>query len=197
MLKKILPILGVVLLAIFILITSLVKAVSAKSVNSAARLNLAVVVSPTPTVTPTPKIEYFLPYPGILPDSPLYRLKMIRDRIGLIMTVDLLKRTEMQLLYADKRIGAGKVLIEGNQVPLGLSTLTKGIKYLENAINEVQKAKQKGLEVNGLVVRIRTASLKYEEILIGISEKVNPEGKAVVNSMLNSIRDLQEKAKKI
>ena len=36
----------------------------------------------------TVQIEYYLPYPGVLPDSPLYKLKMVRDRVKLWITRD-------------------------------------------------------------------------------------------------------------
>src|SRR5690606_8329732 len=54
--------------------------------------------------------DYYLPYPGILPDHMLYPLKMIRDKMRLLLANNLSTKTSLQLLYANKRIGAAEVL---------------------------------------------------------------------------------------
>ena len=101
-------------------------------------------------------VDYYLPYPGILPDHPLYWLKMVRDRVGLITVTGKTAKAEKLLLYADKRLGAAWALIDGNKLPLGVSTLTKAEKYLEQAVqlrdnfadqNKLDKAVKKHLEV--------------------------------------------------
>ncbi len=105
-------------------------------------------------------VDYYLPYPGILPDHPLYWLKMVRDRVGLMLTTGNTAKAEKLLLYADKRLGAAWALIEGNKVPLGVSTLTKAEKYLEQTVqlrdsftdkDKLDKAIKKHLEVLALV----------------------------------------------
>ena len=57
-------------------------------------------------LVPSP-INYPLAYPGILPDNPLYPLKMLRDRIVFFLINDPFKKAEFNLLQADKRLGAG------------------------------------------------------------------------------------------
>lgn len=197
MFKRIIPVLAILSFAVWILFTSLSQATTySKPSYAAAELKFTVSVTPVPIITPQPKIEYFLPYPGILPDSPLYKIKMVRDKVWLWLTTDVVRKAELFLLYADKRIGAGRVLIEGNQVPLGISTLTKGVKYLERAIEQTKEAKTKGKKVDSLERNIKNASLKYEEILVGLSEKVNPDGKTALNELLKSLKILQEKTYK-
>lgn len=196
MLKKIIPILAVLSFAVWILFTSLSQVTTYKLSFAAAGLKYAVSATPVPTITSQPQIEYFLAYPGVLPDSPLYKIKMLRDKVWLWLTTDVVRKAELFLLYADKRIGAGKVLVEGNQVPLGISTLTKGVKYLERAIEQTKEAKTKGKKVDSLEKNIKNASLKYEEILVGLLEKVNSDGKAALDELLKSLKILQEKAHK-
>mgnify|MGYP006910750959 CR=1 FL=1 len=71
-------------------------------------------------------IDYYLPYPGILPDNPLYWIKMIRDKVLLYLTREPRTRFDRLLVYADKRLGAAKILIEGRKIQLGVTTATKG-----------------------------------------------------------------------
>ena len=60
--------------------------------------------------TPQEKVIYNLPYPGLLPDSPLYITKVIRDKITDFLTRDNLKKAELYLLYSDKRVSMSLVL---------------------------------------------------------------------------------------
>ena len=102
-------------------------------------------------------VDYYLPYPGILPDHPLYWLKMVRDRVGLLLTTGETVKAEKLLLYADKRLGAAWALVESNKVPLGVSTLTKAEKYLEQAVNSNGDAVFKA--------KLAKAVLKHEEVI--------------------------------
>jgi len=76
---------------------------------------------------------YLLPYPGILPNHPLYWSKMIRDRVQLLTTKDPTKKMQLFLLFADKRLAAGQLLIATGDKGLGVSTITKAEKYLLSA----------------------------------------------------------------
>ena len=99
--------------------------------------------------------------------------------------------------YADKRIGAGKALIEGNQAALGVATLTKGEKYLERAMVQVQKTKEKGRDISPLVEKMQKACLGHQQILTDLREKTNGEGKAVLDELLGFLEILQDKAKEL
>lgn len=168
-----------------VLVTSVMGATN-QSFLSAKVLpaKMTTVPTPTPTITPQPKVDYFLQYPGILPDNFLYPLKMIRDRILLWLTADPVKRAEKLLLFADKRLGAGRALIEGGKTQLGVDTLTKGEKYLEQAIGQAEKAKQAGKETTELYEKLAKASLKHQEILGEMVLKVPGEAQAVINEVM-------------
>ena len=112
-------------------------------------------------VVPGQNSDYFLAYPGILPDHPFYWLKMIRDRLLLILSTSSNQKTEKLLLYADKRLGAGKTLIiEKNKTQLGITTITKGEKYLEKAVWEWNKTKDQELKE-----QLLGAVNKHQEVL--------------------------------
>lgn len=153
-------------------------------------------LTPTPVVVPLPKpVDYFLAYPGILPDHILYPLKMIRDRVWLWLTTDPLRKGQTLLLFADKRLGAGKALVEGGKVDLGITTLTKGEKYLEQAIVQAVLAKSRGRDVGSLLKTLGQATLKHEEILLGIRERVSESQKSIIDNLLGYPRRGQEQLK--
>lgn len=132
------------------------------------------------------KVNYYLPYPGILPDHPLYWLKMGRDRIQLWLTTDSLAKAEKLLAYADKRLGAGWALIDGNKPGLGVTTLTKAEKYLDQAIIESQKLEDNG-EAAGFREKLNLAIKKHREVLEMLAEKTTGSEKEVVKTMVEAI----------
>lgn len=141
-----------------------------------------------------PKVDYSLPYPGILPDNPFYKLKMIRDRLWIFLTPDPIDRSELFLLYADKRLGAGKALIEEGKVSLGLSTITKGEKYLERAVLEAEKTKKQGKNLNQLPSKLVKACVGHQAILTELQLGFETEGKEVIDNQLKMVKDLSQRA---
>jgi len=141
------------------------------------------------------EVDYFLAYPGILPDHFLYSLKMIRDRIRLWLTVDPLKKADLFLLYADKRLGAGKALVEGNKIDLGVSTLTKAEKYLEQAIGQAEVAINKGKDTKDFLGKIEQASLKHEEVLSGLQNRIGQDFQPTINQAASYTKQVRERAR--
>ena len=127
-------------------------------------------------------VDYYLPYPGILPDHPLYWLKMIRDRIQLWLVTGDLAKAEKYLLYADKRLGAGWALVDGNKVDLGIATLTKAEKYLEKAILTAAKL-GKGKELI-FKSRLEKATMKHQQVLLMLIEKLPDEFSGILKKTL-------------
>jgi len=184
MFKKILIIAAILFFAFSVLFLSVFKATA--SALTPQKTSVRFTISPTATPSPTTKSEiaYYLAYPGILPDHFLYPFKMVRDRIRLWLTTDSIKKAEVMLLYADKRLGAARALIEGNKFSLGITTLEKGEKYLEQAVGELEKAKEKGLEVGKNLEKFKTAALKHEEVILSVGNNLSPENKSAVNKYL-------------
>jgi hypothetical protein len=110
---------------------------------------------------------------------------MIRDRVWLWLTTDSLKRAELLLLFADKRLGAAKALIEGNKIELGITTVTKAEKYLERAITQERIAAQKGKDTKAFLEKLSQATLKHQEVLTKLKEKVPESLKSSLGDALD------------
>lgn len=91
--------------------------------------------TPSPEINQTilKKIEYTLPYPGMLPDHPLYNLKRVRDYILERLIADPVKKSEFYILQADKRLQMGVYLAARGKNELAETTISKGEKYMEKA----------------------------------------------------------------
>lgn len=130
------------------------------------------------------KVEYYLPYPGILPDSPLYKLKALRDKVRLVMTFDQEKKAEFELLYADKRIGAAEALIEGGKTGLGASTALKAEKYLEQSVKKTEELTKKGKDVKSLQLTQEKAVAKHGEILKELMLRTNGDDRLTIEAAI-------------
>ncbi|MBU0570346.1 hypothetical protein KKB40_06265 [Patescibacteria group bacterium] len=120
-------------------------------------------------------IDYFLAYPGkVLPDSPLWFVKALRDRTWLFLTTNSGRKAELKLLFADKRLGSAKILFEKGKAEVGFSTLTKAEKYLEEASFQEQENREGGADTSEFLRRLSYASLKHFEVTSEII-KMAPE----------------------
>lgn len=130
-------------------------------------------------------IAYDLAYPGkILPDSFLWPVKAIRDKLWLFITTDKLKKIELKILFADKRIGGAVTLFEKGKNEIALSTLTKAEKYLEEASLEEEALRVSGKEYSvDVLTRLAYSSLKHYELLTDLENKIPDDMKATVISV--------------
>lgn len=111
------------------------------------------------------EVNYYLPYPGMLPDHPLYWVKMVRDKLREYVLFRLERKVEYWAFLADKRIGAGKVLMEGGKGEKGVVTYRKASGYLKKAVTGVEELVSEGVETGALTNKIEQATLKYIEVL--------------------------------
>jgi hypothetical protein len=137
---------------------------------------------PTPAIaqeaaTPaaTREIEYFLPYPGILPDSPIYFLKVLRDRVMTWFIRDQRQKAFYLLHLADKRLAAGQTLINYQKKTLGVETIVKGEEYFGQAVDQAFAARAKGQDTSELFAKLTVSAAKHTEVIEGLLTKVTGE----------------------
>lgn len=151
-----------------------------------------------PTADLTKKSEYMLPFPGLLPDHPLYFLKNIRDFLLDKLIVDPIRRSEFYLLQADKKLAMTIVFIEKGNASRAEEMLTKSGKHMEQSIRGLVTLKSQGKEVPGYVVdRITNALVKHEEVLTGLLQKVQGNQKENFSTALGFVKKLQGEAGKL
>ncbi len=110
-------------------------------------------------------IPYNFPYPGMLPDSPLWPLKAFRDRAWLTVTLSGDKKAEVLLFLADKRMAAAKSLFEKGKAEIGFTTLTKAEKYLEEASRQVGDCWNGKEDQKGISYKVALSALKHREYM--------------------------------
>lgn len=133
------------------------------------------------------EIDYDLPFQGkINPDNTLWYAKVIRDKAWYSFTFNKEKKLELNLLFADKRLGSALTLFQNNKPDLGLSTLTKAEKYLELAV-------PKNAENAEFLKKVATASLKHREV---IETQILPLSPEDIAPQVNRVNDYSKETYK-
>lgn len=127
--------------------------------------------------TPTPTVEYALPYPGLLPDHPLYFLKALRDKMLLFFTRDPVRKINITLLLSDKRLVMGQLLLEKGNTDLSISTFNKAEKYLLDSSRLLVAMKKNNNLPPGLADKVELAAKKHEEIITNVMRSITDETK--------------------
>lgn len=177
MLRKIVVVLSALFFALGILFVSVLRTAEVKYEFSDSLITSY--KNPSVLGAEAVNVPYNLAYPGkILPDSPLWPLKALRDRIWLGITTNTGRKADLNLLFADKRIGMSKVLFEKGKAEEGFSILTKAEKYLEKALLQEVENRDNSMDTSEFLKRLAYASLKHrqliEEILLIAPEDARP-----------------------
>ncbi|HSW48513.1 MAG TPA: DUF5667 domain-containing protein [Candidatus Saccharimonadales bacterium] len=139
------------------------------------------------------KIDYQLSYPGLLPDHPLYFLKTGRDRVMAFFISNPLKKSEFDLLQADKRVWSSQMLVDKGKINLAESTFSKAENYFEESINNAKQAKSQGMHIEEIVKKLKDANLKHKEVLIEIVNSLNKKDKNKFDIEAKRLNDFEKK----
>jgi len=141
--------------------------------------------------------NYELPYPGLLPDHPLYFLKMVRDKIIGFFISDPIKKAEFDVLQSDKRLSAGVYLINKKSLKsqqLALDTFSKGENYYDDATTKVVLAEKQGINTTDIKTKIKASLQNFKAILEKSKNKVSESFKQKIIDQQEIIKEYQNKA---
>jgi hypothetical protein len=174
MFKNTLFISGVFIFALAILLISIFNSSAIKYPVSQAPGQLI-------TGSEIPKIDYMLPYTGnILPDSPFWKLKALRDRVWFEVTASHLRKAELALLFSDKRLAMTQSLVDKGEFEIAMSTFTKGEKYLLIAVKEEKLAREQNINTDNFLIKLATSALKHKEIAEDLMRLVPEDAKPLM-----------------
>lgn len=144
------------------------------------------------------KVIYNLPYPGLLPDNPLYIIKIIRDRITEVTTRDYLKKTELYLLLSDKRLAMGMSLVNVGKFKLAISTFEKSEKYFLKIPALIITSKKQGAgATDDLINRLKMSNVKHSEVEQDMFKKIPQSQTDVLNQILKINQEVKSQLDKL
>lgn len=144
------------------------------------------------------KSEYVLPYPGILPDHPLYALKKLRDGILDKLIVDPIRKAEFYILQSDKHLNMTVFLLDKGNAALAGGTSQSAEQFMEKAVKIFTKLKAEGKEIPTYVLEKLTNSIqKHIEVLTELVEKAQGKHKEGLTKLLERATLLWEEVEKL
>jgi hypothetical protein len=158
---------------------------------NAQTITLSATESATPA-TESASIHYDFPYPGILPNHPLYMIKVARDHFVGFLINDPIKKAEFNLLQSDKKMFAAQLLFGDDSDQLGVDTLSKSNNYMHHAISDAIKAQGvKPTASQDVIGKIALSITKHEEA-IKILLKEDTEQKKSLQGELNRLETIEK-----
>lgn len=127
--------------------------------------------------TTSATIKYDLAFPGMLPDHPLYKLKVLRDKITLTLTNEPRKKIDFYLLQADKGVLAAAMLIDKNKVDLAAETALKAEHNYTLITQELYRLQKKPDQA--FFDKLKKADLKHQEILSSLGMRVSEDKRRI------------------
>jgi len=118
--------------------------------------------------------EYKLPYPGMLPSSPLYKLKTLRDKFVLALITDPHKKAAKHLQLADRQLFEALKVAESGDIPLAIHSAFKGEHQMTQLVDNLKSAIYSGEKLDlELTDKAHRASFRHLELLTGMKARAN------------------------
>ncbi len=180
--------------AFFAIITLLSYATQTAHAQEPSSVMMSDQEIPQDATTSAEKIDYNLAFPGILPDHPLYKIKVLRDKLALMLIGDPKKRIEYYLLQTDKGILATAMLVDKNEIKLAHETALKAEDNYTQLTFELKRLSEKPSP--DFFKRLQTASAKHQEVLQSLVDRVPESEKSMFKTVLNFSRTNSQTVKK-
>lgn len=120
-------------------------------------------------------VNYYMPWPGILPDNPLFFIKTIRDKIvETLISNDHIKKIEFDLIEADKTIYESKLMGDKGKFYLAKKSALKGENYFTKLVTDYKWAYWYKVSIpKSLDNKINNASIKHRQVFSDLMQISN------------------------
>jgi hypothetical protein len=135
------------------------------------------------------KVEYTLPYPGILINHPLYFLKRFRDQILEAFISDPVKKLEFAILQTDKFLNMGIMYANDGKWNLAAQTLSLSEASMAIAVKQLGNLKDTKEVPGQLIIKIQTSLKKHIEVVEDMSAHVADSEKDRVSGVLTAFKN--------
>lgn len=144
------------------------------------------------------KVAYNLPYPGVLPDHPLFFLKTIRDKFMEWTTRDNIKKAELFLLFSDKRVAMTQELIKKGKDKQALDIFLQGEQYFQKIPKILETSEKQGVSPSAdLIQRLRLSNAKHKEVAETLLKNLPQGESAEINQILDLNKQINKELEKL
>lgn len=128
--------------------------------------------------------ETELPNPGLTPDSPLYFLDTLGEKIGMFFTFGAERKAEKAMKYAEEKLAEVRAMAEENKPEAVEKANQKYQEFLDLANKKTKEAKEKGKDVERLVTLISEKTLNHQEVLLEVFEKIPEQARSGIKKAI-------------
>ena len=144
------------------------------------------------------KVVYTLPYPGLLPDHPLYLIKAVRDKLMELLTRDHIKKANLYLLFSDKRVNMAMSLTKKGKNKLATTTFSKGEKYFLKIPNLLITSKKQGVGASSEQIDVlKQSNAKHAELANELLKSAPPDQIQTIEEILKINGEIKDQLKKL
>ena len=138
-------------------------------------------------------VEYVLPYPGILPDHPLYFLKLLRDKILSFFITKPVRKVEFYILNSDKRLSMAILLLDKNKTEMATKTAQESAEFLAKAEVKLFDIPEGGdLSLNSVKDRFDKSLAKHIEKLQETKARTSGVESEKFTKVIEELKRLQQ-----
>jgi len=135
----------------------------------------------------TPEAEPSLPEPtDFLPDNPFYFLKILRERLQLILTFDLFKKEELKLFLAEERVAEYQGLVRKGKTRQALASLAEQQVLLNEVESKIEEFKEEGQDISGLARRLEEQVARHELVMERVLDQVSDEARPAIERAIKN-----------
>lgn len=142
----------------------------------------------------TPSAEEEIYTPRLLPDSPFYFLKRIKERIELFLAQVPEAEAEKYTEFATRRIAEAKMMIKKNKHQFVVKLMERHKEHLTKAEEKIEEAKDKGRDVERVLEIVVEATSIHQKVLAEVYEKVPEQAKEAIEHAMEVSSKGQERA---
>lgn len=132
--------------------------------------------------------------PGIKPDSPLYILDRLVEKIQIAIITDAVKEAEAIASIAQERLAESKVMAEENKVEKATKAISEYKELMDKAIDIIDAAAKDGKAVAKTIDMISKYNIDDEEILDRLMDKVPAEYKEELKKAVEALPEIKKAA---
>ncbi len=125
--------------------------------------------------------------PGIKPDSPLYILDRLAEKIQIAMITDAVKEAEALAGMAQERLAEGKAMVEINNIEKATTAINEYTELMDKAIDAIDSAAKDGKAVIKTIDMIVKYDIEDEAILEKLMDKVPAEYKEELKRAIEAL----------
>lgn len=133
--------------------------------------------------------------PKLLPDNPLYFAKTGWEKVRSAFTFNNVTKAKYQIILVEKRIAEASALIRKGKNKLAEKNIQRYEAQVDKVLARVEKLKEKGKDVESLITKLTENTLRHQEVLSRVYEKVPEQAKEAIQRAMEASKRGHERAK--